>query len=43
MYDWYEMTEHEKIELYRSEYRRLGLGIFESFEEYMQDKEDEQE
>ena len=40
MYDW-EMTDHERVERFRSEYRRLGLNIFESFEEYMEDKEDE--
>ena len=42
MYDW-ELTEHERIERYRAEYRRLGLNIFESFEEYMQDREEESE
>ena len=41
MYDW-EMTDWERTEWYRSEYRRLGLSIFESFEEYMEDKEEEQ-
>lgn len=38
-YEW-EMTEHERIEMLRNNYRRYGLGIFESFEEYMTDKED---
>lgn len=42
MYEW-EMTPHERIEQYRAEYCRLGLNIFESFEEYMQDKEDEEQ
>ena len=40
MYDW-EPTEHERIERFRAEYRQLGLIIFESFEEYMQDREEE--
>ena len=40
MYDW-EMTDRERTEWYRSEYRRLGLNIFESFEEYMEDKEED--
>lgn len=40
MYEW-EMTDWERTEWYRSEYRRLGLNIFESFEEYMEDKEEE--
>ena len=42
MYEW-EMTEHERIEQARQEFRRLGLGIFESFEEYMQDREEEEQ
>lgn len=42
MYEW-EMTERERIDRYRSEYRRLGLYIFETFEEYMQNKEDDEE
>ena len=42
MYEW-ELTPQERIEHYRAEYRRLGLSIFESFEEYMQDKEDDEE
>lgn len=41
MYEWEEPTERERIERYRTEYRRLGLHIFESFEEYMEDKEEE--
>ena len=41
-YTW-EMTEHEKIEQARREYRRLGLYIFETFEEYMQDREEEEQ
>ena len=40
MYEW-EITELERIERIRSEFRRLGLNIFESFEEYMEDKEEE--
>lgn len=39
MYEW-ELTPQERTERYRSEYRQLGLQIFESFEEYMQDKEE---
>ena len=39
MYDW-ELTDRERIDQYRAEYRRLGLYIFETFEEYMQDKEE---
>lgn len=42
MYEW-EMTERERIEQCRSEYRRLGLGIFESFEEYMENMEEERD
>ena len=42
MYDW-EPSPYERIERDRAEFRRLGLYIFESFEEYMQDKEDEEE
>ena len=42
MYEW-EQTEHERIEWFRSEYRRLGLYIFETFEEYMQDREEDEE
>lgn len=42
MYDW-ELTEHERIERDRAELRRLGLGIFESFEEYMSNREEENE
>lgn len=43
MYEW-EMTEHEKIEQYRKDYRRFGLAIFESFEEYCESRmEDEDE
>lgn len=40
MYEW-EMTEHERIEIARAEFRRYGLYIFESFEEYMQDREED--
>ena len=42
MYDW-EMTESERVEILRSEYRRLGLYIFETFEEYMNDKEESEQ
>lgn len=42
MYDW-EPTEYEQIERSRSEFRRLGLYIFESFEEYMKDREEDEE
>ena len=40
--DGYEdySTEADMVRLARSEYNRLGLSIFESFEEYMQDKEE---
>lgn len=43
MFDDYEMTEAEKIRMYRENYRKFGLSIFESFEEYMSDKEDDDE
>lgn len=33
-----ETTEQPKIERLRSDYRRYGLSIFESFEEYCSDK-----
>ena len=42
MYDW-ELTPQERIIRYRNEYRRFGLGIFESFEEYMENKEEDEE
>lgn len=42
MYDW-ELTPHKRIEMDRAEFRRLGLGIFESFEEYMANREEEEE
>ena len=42
MYEW-EMTDRERVDRLRSEYRRLGLHIFESFEEYMEDKEEEEQ
>lgn len=35
-----EMSEQERIEWLRREYWRLGLYIFETFEEYMEDKEE---
>ena len=41
MYEW-EMTERERIEKARSEFRKYGLYIFESFEEYMEDREDDE-
>lgn len=42
--DGYEdyATEAEKIQTARDDYRLFGLSIFESFEEYMQDKEEEE-
>ena len=43
MFDDWDMTEAEKIRMYRENYRRLGLSIFESFDEYMSDKEDDDE
>ena len=42
MYEW-ELSEYERVERCRTEYRRLGLHIFESFEEYMEDKEEREE
>ena len=42
MYEW-EMTEHERIEIARAEFRCYGLYIFETFEEYMQNKEENEE
>lgn len=42
LYDW-EVSEQERVEQLRREYWRLGLYIFESFEEYMQDKEEAEE
>ena len=40
--DGYEdySTEAQRIEQARRDYRRYGLAIFESFEEYMEDKEE---
>ena len=40
MYDW-EMTEHERVEQFRRNYRELGLNIFESFEEYCESLDDD--
>lgn len=42
--DGYEdyTTEAEKIQTARDNYRRYGLSIFESFEEYMQDREEDE-
>lgn len=42
--DGYEdyASESERIQLERDNYRRYGLSIFESFEEYMQDREEEE-
>ena len=40
MTGYYEMTAREKIEEFKREFNRLGLYIFESFEEYMEDKMD---
>ena len=42
MYDW-EMTEHERVEQFRRNYRELGLNIFESFEEYCESLDDDGE
>lgn len=42
MYEW-ELTQHERIERDRAEFRRLGLYIFETFEEYMNNMEEEEE
>ena len=35
-----ETSQAERIEMDKAEFRRLGLYIFESFEEYMQDREE---
>lgn len=32
-------SDFERISYYREQYRKLGLFIFEPFEEYMKDKE----
>lgn len=42
--DGYEdyASEECKIQTARDDYRRYGLSIFESFEEYMQDREEEE-
>lgn len=40
-YEW-EMTEQERIEMLRNNYRRYGLGIFESFEEYCRNALDDE-
>jgi len=37
-YEDYNDTESNRIRTAREEYRRLGLGIFESFEEYCDDR-----
>lgn len=42
MYEW-EMTDRERIDRSREMFRWLGLNIFESFEEYMEDKEEEEQ
>lgn len=36
-----DVTEAEKIRTARENYRRYGLAIFESFEEYMQEQEEQ--
>jgi hypothetical protein len=43
--DGYEdyTSESERIRLERNNYKRYGLSIFESFEEYMQDREEDEE
>ena len=42
MYD-YEVSNRDRVEQLRSEFRMLGLYIFETFEEYMQNKEESEE
>ena len=37
-----DVTEADKIRTARDEYRRYGLHIFESFEEYMQEQEEQE-
>lgn len=39
-YEWNE-TEAERINRLRNNYRQFGLSIFESFEEYVQDMEED--
>ena len=41
--DDYGTDYTRSLEWYRNEYRRLGLYIFETFEEYMEDKEETEE
>lgn len=43
MWDFEEKTEQEKINDYRRTYKQYGLAIFESFEEYVQNREEESE
>ena len=46
MEDYYYSFETLKtytLEQHRRDYNRYGLYIFESFEEYMQDKEEQEE
>ena len=43
MYGYDDMTEAEYIERCRKTYRQYGLSIFETFEEYMMDRMEEQE
>lgn len=42
--DGYEdyASESERVRIERDNYRRYGLSIFESFEEYMQDREEDE-
>ena len=35
-------SESERIRIARDEYRQFGISIFESFEEYMQDREEDE-
>lgn len=44
-FDGYEdyASESDRIRMERDNYRRYGLSIFESFEEYMQDREEEEQ
>lgn len=41
-YEW-EMTDREKMQQRRNNYRQYGLSIFESFEEYCRNLEEEDE
>jgi len=41
--DIWDLPALDPIEQARTEFRRLGLYIFETFEEYMENREEEQE